>query len=169
MRNNDVSGLALLELLLACPLLLLIAYSIFAFAMLLTRHEQISTISRESASSALRSCTEIPVATTQACADSIASDFVTLSRLVAPDIRVLISVYKYDPTTKAVSRVALAPSLSTVYTKFDADAIPPGILSADKESLAISEVFHRPSGFVNSLLMFVMRGDHGEIYETTLF
>lgn len=179
---ND-SGVALLELAISVPLVLVVILVGFQFAITLQTYQQMAMISREAGSSSLRECakrlcgsfTAADLVACQQCAEDQAAKAVSSGSSMAPGAVVVVSIYYLDrtiPASPVVRRAGLypPPAAAQGFTSKYSTSHPVirSLLDADNNSLAVSEVFYNTSR-LPKFIKFLFTTTNKDLYETAIF
>ncbi len=160
-------GLAMIELALALPLLLIIALAVFDFSTLFRNYQRLSMVSRESANLAFRQCLafDSDAAITE-CLEKTHDDIgLELSSVTGHEL--ILSLYELDIASGDVARRGIFPAggstVSGYSTRYDAPRVKSDVLSLKEGNTraVVSEVFLREIPF--------WRRFERTYYESTIF
>jgi len=146
---NNSRGVALVELALCLPLVLLIGIGSIEFVRILNLQSAMKTVAREAGSFAFRHCAWQPNPNDCLGRQDVVQSFETFNEFI-PDSSVIISIYERNPIDSTISRKALSvttsgksPSQNSRYTAelvASEFASAPASLSESNPRIAIIEV-----------------------------
>ena len=165
--SRSEGGNATVELALVLPVLFLLGMASLDLSRTHAVHQTLSTLTREAANSVFRECSELT--TPSPCIAGFQSELAAQASTMIPGAQLIISIYKYDPITRRVTRQAINPATGFTSqgdrTKYTANNVASQFRSIGVSNpiLVISEVFYKHSPITR------FGFSSGNFYETTAY
>ena len=168
-------GQGMAEMLLVLPFLLIFFFGVIELSQLANTHHRVSTLSREAADAAFKTCVHDDIETESvynACLEGVRALINSEAEETLLDFStkgaVIVSLYGYNPSTGLLERLGISAETNGFHTRYNAGNIDADLLAKGHEVLAYGEVFyknewHTPLG---KLMTFFLPQ---EIYEVCIF